>query len=78
LILGITFIVELIASLKKKDMAKTKGNRILTNYERFFIFTYLLGGFFKSMHWPGAGIAAPPAPPPPPSRPPGGRRPRPR
>jgi hypothetical protein len=56
LILGITFIVELIASLKKKDMAKTKGNRILTNYERFFIFTYFLGGFFKSMHWPGAGI----------------------
>ncbi len=56
MILGITFIVELIASLKKKDLSKTKGNRILTNYERFFIFGYFLGGFFKAMHWPGAGI----------------------
>jgi hypothetical protein len=56
LILGITFIMEIISSLKKKDITKKRGNRILTNFERFFIFLFFIANFFKAMHWPGGGI----------------------
>jgi len=56
LLLGITFIVEIVTSLKKKDISKTKGNRILTNYERFFVFCFFIANFFRALHWPGGGI----------------------
>lgn len=56
LLLGLTFIFELISNAKKRNLKIQKGTHILSQIERVFIFLLFAGYFFKVMHWPGAGI----------------------
>lgn len=55
LILGITFLVEFVSAMVKKDLQKTKGDRILMQMERFCIAIFFLAFPLKVLHWPGPG-----------------------
>jgi hypothetical protein len=56
LCLGITFLVEFVSAIMKKDLQKTKGDRILMQIERFCIAIFFIAFPFRVMHWPGAGL----------------------
>ena len=55
LILGITFLVEFISAILKKDLQKTKGDRILMQIESFCIAIFFLAFPLRVLHWPGTG-----------------------
>lgn len=55
LILGITFLVDFVYGIIKKDLQKTKSDRILMQIERFCIAIYFMAFFLKVLHWPGPG-----------------------
>ncbi len=56
LILGITFLVEFVSAMAKKDLQKTKGDRILMQIERFCIAVFFIAFPLKVLHWPGPGM----------------------
>jgi hypothetical protein len=56
LLMGMTFLYEFIYYIIKKDVIKTKTERIFTQIERFCISLFFLGFVFRAMHWPGGGF----------------------
>lgn len=53
--LGISFLVEFVFAMVKRDQLRTKGERILLQIERVCIAFFFIAFVLKSLHWP-AGI----------------------